>query len=103
MQLAWERLIRFVGEDGQVYLGEPLLDDDSSVNQQAADGELRAKVLEGDLFDENAKLAKEIKVVKLLSPLTSTEVPIVRCVGLNYVEHGLSHLKTPPWRAGSFC
>ena len=52
---------------------------------------MRAKIIVGDdLFDESGltRVTDEVVTVKnLLSPLAPNEVPILRCVGLNYVKH----------------
>lgn len=54
---------------------------------------LQAKVLQGDdIYDEtgNTKITEEVVTVKkLLGPLSQTDVPVLRCVGLNYATHGI--------------
>lgn len=56
---------------------------------------LEARVITGDdLFNTSGEtiVTEEIVVVKkLLGPLTSKDVPILRCVGLNYATHSKSH------------
>lgn len=90
MRLAWQRLIRFVGENGEIYHGEPVLDVADDIIDLAARGKLFARLTQGAIFDETATIAAEtVKVIKLLSPLSAAEVPIIRCVGLNYLEHGV--------------
>ena len=97
MKVVWDRLIRFVGADGQTYYGEPILADIGDFDKKVAAGTLYAKQIEGDIFDDSAIVtATEVKVEKLLSPLASEDVPIMRCVGLNYVEHSASNSVQPP-------
>lgn len=101
MSLPWKRLIRFISTDGQILYGEPIL---SSPDQDLgfvveADG-LKAKVLAGDdIYDVTGKtkLTDQIVTVKkLLGPLTSKQVPILRCVGLNYAKHIREAGRSPP-------
>lgn len=88
---AWNRLIRYVSaKDGSIRYGEPIVSEDKpDIDALALKGGLRVKVLEG----ENPIVAKptgeedEVKQGGLLGPLTSKDVPIVRCVGLNYRTH----------------
>lgn len=88
---AWNRLIRYVSaKDGSIRYGEPIVSEDKpDIDALALKGGLRVKVLEG----ENPIVAKptgeedEVKQGGLLGPLTPKDVPIVRCVGLNYRTH----------------
>lgn len=94
---AWKRLIRFVAENGETYYGEPLapLSEDIGVLYKLGK-ELSAYVITGNIF-EDAVVTGEVKVVKrLLGPLVSLDVPIVKCVGLNYMKHILEAGRTPP-------
>jgi len=79
-----------VAEDGDIYYGEPVLDGAGDINRQAVEGTLVARTVKDDIFDDTATQAAEpVKVVKLLSPLSSGNVLIIWCVGLNYLEHGM--------------
>jgi hypothetical protein len=86
---AWKRLIRYVSaKDGSIKYGEPIVSEDKpDIDALAQKGGLKVKVLEG----ESPLLAKptgeEDEVKQLLGPLTPKDVPIVRCVGLNYRTH----------------
>jgi len=90
---AWKRLIRYVSaKDGSIKYGEPIVSSDDSkpdIDALAQKGGLKVKVLGGD----NPLLAKptgeEDEVKQLLGPLTPKDVPIVRCVGLNYKTHSM--------------
>ena len=94
---AWKRLIRYVSaKDGSVKYGEPIVSEDKpDIDALAQKGGLKVKVLAG----ESPLLAKptgeEDEVKQLLGPLTPKDVPIVRCVGLNYRTHSKS---TRPFR-----
>ena len=86
---SWDRLVRYVSEkDGKVRYGEPILSGkDADVDQLAQDGKLEVKILEGTNFLDAKATGEQDKVKQLLGPLTSKDVPSVRCVGLNYQSH----------------
>jgi 2-keto-4-pentenoate hydratase/2-oxohepta-3-ene-1,7-dioic acid hydratase in catechol pathway len=102
MGVAWERLIRFVAEDGNTYRGEPILpspDFDLGTTTEAT--KLQAKVIKGDdIYDTTGRgciVTEEVKTVKqLLGPLSRADVPILRCVGLNYAKHIREAGRKPP-------
>lgn len=86
---SWERLIRFEDDAGNVHFGEPVFgnNDPSSINELADSGKLEARRLVGpDLFSLSAS-TEIVKVKKLVSVLSPRDVPIVKCVGLNYLKH----------------
>jgi hypothetical protein len=60
-----------------------------------AEDKIHARVLKGDdIYDTTGTthLTDEtVTVAKILGPLTSAEVPILRCVGLNYAKHSSSY------------
>lgn len=92
MMLPWERLIRFVATDGRVLRGEPILPTpDFDLGTTTPETKLEAKVITGhDLYDISGatRVTDEVVVVKkLLGPLAQEDVPILRCVGLNYAKH----------------
>lgn len=99
MTLPWTRLIRFEATDGRILRGEPVTPDNNNNTEldlgfiTEADS-LQARVLAGDdIFDTSGKthLTDEVVTVrKILGPLTSDDVPILRCVGLNYARHSSS-------------
>ncbi|KAF6830426.1 fumarylacetoacetate hydrolase family protein [Colletotrichum plurivorum] len=101
MPVPWERLIRFVADDGRVLRGEPILPHDGFDLGDTTEGtKLRAKVIVGsDIYDTsgNLQVTDEIAVVKtLLGPLAPEDVPILRCVGLNYATHIKEAGRKPP-------
>ena len=86
---SWDRLVRYVSaKDGQTRYGEPIVSDSKpDIDQLALDGKLEVNILEG-ASPMVAKANGEKDTVKqLLGPLTPKDVPIIRCVGLNYKTH----------------
>jgi len=92
MRVAWKRLIRFEAADGRILYGEPnLSSDDYDLGHMKENDKLTAYVIKGqDIFSEAGDTyvsGELVDVKKILGPLTTTEVPILRCVGLNYAKH----------------
>lgn len=92
MSLPWKRLIRFIATDGRTLRGEPILPTPTTdLGFITEANELQARVIEGeDIFDTTGKtrVTDEIVTVRtILGPLAQEEVPILRCVGLNYAKH----------------
>jgi hypothetical protein len=92
--VVWERLIRFVSTDGRILRGEPIMPrPDFDLGYTTAATKLTAKIISGDdIYDTsgNTKVTDEVVTVKqLLGPLTQEDVPILRCVGLNYAKHSM--------------
>jgi hypothetical protein len=93
--VVWQRLIRFVATDGRILRGEPILPTTNfDLGNTTAETKLQAKVIVGaDIYDTTGKtkVTDEIVTVKeLLGPLAQEDVPILRCVGLNYAKHSKS-------------
>ncbi|ODM22993.1 hypothetical protein SI65_00582 [Aspergillus cristatus] len=82
----WTRLIRFIAEeDGQVHLGE--VDTNQDVGLALFNKEkVTAKLVTGSIFDGTVT-DKRLQVAQLLSPIEMENVPIIRCMGLNYRDH----------------
>ncbi len=96
MKVAWQRLIRFIATDGRLLRGEPILPlPDFDLGNVTEETKLRAKVISGDdIYDTTGKtkVTDEVATVKkLLGPLAQSDVPILRCVGLNYAKHSMSN------------
>lgn len=90
--MSWDRIIRFEGVDGKTAFGEPIItaEDGFSIQELAEKGQLKAKCFEGaDIFSLQ-KTDKVVEVKSLLPSLTEDDVPIVKCVGLNYMKHSKS-------------
>lgn len=88
---SWERLIRFEDSTGTVRFGDVIIsnDDSSSLSVLAARGELKARCLQGSNIFSLSPSAETVQVKKLLPPLSPSDVPIVKCVGLNYMKHSM--------------
>ena len=92
MKLPWKRLIRFEAADGRILRGEPILaTEDFDLGFVKESDRLEAKVITGDdILDTSGKTqvsGEVVQVKKLLGPLAQGDVPILRCVGLNYAKH----------------
>ncbi|KAF2867868.1 fumarylacetoacetate hydrolase family protein-like protein [Massariosphaeria phaeospora] len=102
---AWKRLIRFTSTDGQTVRGEPILPtEDFDVGSTTEETGLKAKVINvvnGDIFDPKTTVTDEVVTVKtLLGPVEVSEVPIIRCIGLNFIKHIQEGGRTlPPYPA----
>ena len=92
--VAWERLIRFIASDGRVLRGQPVLPyPNFDLGNTTVETKLQAKVITGtDLYNTTGatRVTDEVVTVKqLLGPLAPEDVPILRCVGLNYAKHSM--------------
>jgi hypothetical protein len=91
--VSWSRLIRFSTADGTIHNGEPIVTPETDdIGKLFKSGGLKARIIEGDdVFADDAKVTDKVVDVKtLLGPLTVEQVPIIRCVGLNYMKHSSS-------------
>lgn len=92
MSVAWQRLIRFVATDGRVLRGDPILPHKAyDLGSVTAEDKLQAKVIVGyDIYDTTGATFvsdESVTVARILGPLTAADVPVLRCVGLNYSKH----------------
>lgn len=95
MSLPWKRLIRFIATDGRTLRGEPILPTPTTdLGFITEEDKLQARVIEGeDIYDTTGKTHvtdETVTVRTILGPVTQEEVPILRCVGLNYAKHSKS-------------
>jgi hypothetical protein len=83
--------VRYIpeGADNIIRYGEPLLQKSQidEIAQIAKEGKLEVNVLEGANALSAKPTGKVEKVAKLLGPLRPSDVPIIRCIGLNYTTH----------------
>jgi len=81
-------LIRFIAkEDGQVHLGQVDTAKYPDVGISVYNGdEVKAKAIEGGVYHGEVT-DRDLTVSTLLSPLSVDEVPLIRCLGLNYRDH----------------
>ncbi|KAF3183587.1 hypothetical protein EYR41_005821 [Orbilia oligospora] len=84
----WKNLIRFIAEeDGQEHLGDIDRSQYPDVGLAIHDGKsVTARVVNGSVFD-GIVTDKVLTVSRLLCPLPTSVVPIIRCLGLNYRDH----------------
>ncbi|KAF9786547.1 hypothetical protein IL306_014129 [Fusarium sp. DS 682] len=84
----WTHLVRFIAEeDGQAHLGH--IDNKAwpDIGLSLEKGEkIQAKLVQGCIFD-GVVTEKSFTIKQLLAPLTIDQVPIIRCMGLNYRDH----------------
>ncbi|EXJ56368.1 uncharacterized protein A1O5_12635 [Cladophialophora psammophila CBS 110553] len=100
----WSHLIRFQSNNN-IYYGDAIFpkgSDPTDVVSIAAAGKLQAHIIEGDgnpisIISPGVKATGKIAPVeKLLSPIIREQVPIIRCIGLNYMKHIQEGGRTPP-------
>ncbi|QKX58384.1 uncharacterized protein TRUGW13939_05506 [Talaromyces rugulosus] len=84
----WTHLIRFIAEeDGQIHLGQVDPEEFPDIGIAVFEGKrISAKLITGDIFD-GVVSDTLLHVGTLLSPISVDEVPIIRCMGLNYRDH----------------
>jgi hypothetical protein len=90
----WKRLIRFEAADGVVCFGDPCVSSAEELTANLEAGSLLAKQLEGHSPFHLVATDKEVPVKRLLGVLTADDVPIVKCIGLNYKAHSKPCSKT---------
>ncbi|KAJ5552863.1 hypothetical protein N7494_002241 [Penicillium frequentans] len=90
MAPTWTHLIRFIAdEDGQVHIGQVDEAQFPDVGLSILNGEkVTAKEIKGSIFDGVVQ-NKVLTVARILAPISIDEVPIIRCMGLNYRDHAL--------------
>ncbi|OAQ70664.1 fumarylacetoacetate hydrolase [Pochonia chlamydosporia 170] len=84
----WTHLIRFIAEeDGQIHLGQINPQEHPDIGLSAFEGKkIAAKLITGSIFDGQV-IEKTLTVSRLLAPVSIEDVPIIRCMGLNYRDH----------------
>ncbi|KAL1858068.1 hypothetical protein VTK73DRAFT_7965 [Phialemonium thermophilum] len=84
----WTHLIRFLArEDGRVHLGQIDAKKYPDLGVAIETGvEVTANLVEGSMYD-GVVTNKTMTVAHLFSPMRQDEVPLIRCMGLNYRDH----------------
>ncbi|KAI3559466.1 fumarylacetoacetate hydrolase domain-containing protein 2A [Colletotrichum abscissum] len=88
MSPSWTHLVRFVAEeDNEIHLGQIDASQYPDVGLATLEGQkVKANVVVGDVFD--GRVTEDVLHIEhLLSPVTADQVPIIRCMGLNYRDH----------------
>lgn len=96
--VAWKWPIHFIATDGRELYGEPLHPTPGfDLGQSLNSVNLEAKLLQGeDIYDTTGatKVTDEISVVKkILGPVTSRDMPFLRCIGVNCAAHSMNTLR----------
>lgn len=86
----WQRLIKFEDESGREHFGEPLIHNAEDLQSLLDTGKLSARIFTGGGPFSLSATDRECKVKKLLDVLQTTDVPIIKCIGLNYMKHSES-------------
>ncbi|KFY89986.1 hypothetical protein V500_05382 [Pseudogymnoascus sp. VKM F-4518 (FW-2643)] len=92
----WNRLVRFIGEDGNEYCGEPVdleLDVGLAMEQNEP---VMVKLLSGTsaLDFDTVFTGGVVRAREILTPITPAEAGTIRCIGLNYTDHA-AEMKLP--------
>ena len=86
--MSWSRLIRFEDEDGSGYFGEPDIENAEQLSTFLEENQLYAFELSGSSpFDLSAERGARKRVKALRGILEPNNVPLIKCVGLNYMKH----------------
>ncbi|KAL3476545.1 hypothetical protein BJX99DRAFT_258290 [Aspergillus californicus] len=94
--MSWTRYIRFRDEDGIARQGEPQIDSADELLTFLEQGILFANELVGQDPFTAKQSGKTFRVQELLGPLAPKDIPILRCVGLNYATHIKELGRSPP-------
>jgi hypothetical protein len=85
--MSWNRLIRFVDDNDQESFGEPAIESDTELTERLARNDLWAVKLEGSSLVTASTRGEKVHVKALRDLLKPSDVPIIRCIGLNYIKH----------------
>lgn len=83
----WSRLIRFVDDNGNETFGEPIIKDDKEFAERLAKNDLWAVEYKGPSPVGALTKGENVHVKALRDLLRPADVPIVKCIGLNYIKH----------------
>ncbi len=84
---SWNRLIRFVDSNGREAFGEPCVADEKEFAAKLQANDLWAVELQGSSPTGNLTRGEKVAVKSLKPVLQQKDVPIIRCIGLNYMKH----------------
>lgn len=88
--MSWSRLIRFSDFSGRTSFGEPCIEESKDLISSLERKELCAIRLEGDDPYSLTRTAERVRVECLFGVLEPEDVPVVKCIGLNYIRHSKS-------------
>ncbi|KAL9946336.1 hypothetical protein D7B24_001785 [Verticillium nonalfalfae] len=92
----WSRLIRFVDDNGTETFGEPQVTDEKDFAARAASNDLWAVEYKGRSPVSGLTRGDKVHVKEVRDILRPSDVPIIRCIGLNYIKHIQEGGRTPP-------
>ncbi|KAK7420349.1 hypothetical protein QQX98_002772 [Neonectria punicea] len=93
---SWTRLIRFVDDNGNETFGEPVIKDDKELADRLARNDLWAVEYKGQSPISAVNKGESVHVKAIRDILRPADVPIIRCIGLNYTQHIKEGGRTPP-------
>ncbi|CAH0051950.1 unnamed protein product [Clonostachys solani] len=84
----WTHLVRFLAvEDGRIHLGQIDAKKWPDIGLALDIGaRITANLIEGNAFN-GIVTNRTMEISRVLSPLSMAEVPVIRCLGLNYRDH----------------
>ncbi|KAJ5464013.1 hypothetical protein N7475_007148 [Penicillium sp. IBT 31633x] len=94
--MSWSRLIRFIDTAGVTRFGEPEIKDATKLVDECLAGRLYAQELLGTEPFSLTRGSERVLVKQILAILRPSDVPIIRCVGLNYMKHIKEGGRNPP-------
>jgi hypothetical protein len=86
---SWNRLIRFVDDNGKETFGEPCVESEQELTERLSKNELYAVEYKGDTPIAATAKGDKIHVKALSNLFEPSDVPIIRCIGLNYQAHSM--------------
>ncbi|KAH7072512.1 hypothetical protein FB567DRAFT_584185 [Paraphoma chrysanthemicola] len=88
MSNSWTHLVRFIAEeDRQIHIGQVNALTYPDVGLAHRNGEkIEVNLITGSIYD-GIVTNKKLHIRTLLSPLSVDQIPIIRCLGLNYKDH----------------
>ncbi|KAJ5626404.1 5-carboxymethyl-2-hydroxymuconate isomerase [Penicillium lagena] len=94
--MTWSMLIRFADDANKVRFGEPQITEAKELFNLLAVSELHATEYVGDSPFSLSLGTQTFRVKELLGVLEPRDVPIIRCIGLNYMKHIKEGGRAPP-------
>lgn len=85
--MSWTRLIRFIDDNDVEKFGEPCIENEQHLDELLSRNELYAVELKGSSPITITGRGDKVHVKALSDLVRPSDVPIVRCIGLNYVKH----------------
>jgi hypothetical protein len=86
--MSFLRLIRFEDIEGNKLYGDPQIESADDLSRLLDSGQLFARVFDSSSpFNLAPKAGALCQVKRILPVLRPEDVPIIKCVGLNYIKH----------------